>query len=190
MKLYEYVYGLFDDVDYTFVEGTFPISIGEHTYDVTCHEVVQLRKKQFSLFPGLSDVYSRFEAKCKPFSNSLPMMEESLLLHRTFFEKQIKTYQKKQESLADQIYCLVKPVLCLRIQITHDVDGDPMDFITSLRDDNGIEEIRQIFLSVVREFHNYHIVMRSPHIYVTDIHCRSTDGMFSFFLHKRHGFQH
>ncbi|HUT35075.1 MAG TPA: hypothetical protein VNE39_16410 [Planctomycetota bacterium] len=90
--------------------------------------------------------------------------------------------------MAQKVRCLTKALTCLMITIEHHTDDDPMVYINSIRNEKGIDQARNTLLAVVREFHNYHILTQSPHIYVSDIHCRNTDGMFAYFRDEQGSF--
>ena len=185
MKLHEYVYGLFDHIDYTFVEGIFPICLRKQTYNLQSRKVVKLREIVFSQYEDSAEFYSSIKKTCKWFINSIPS-EKSLLLYYDYFEEILKKHTGDSESAENNIRHLISEnYFCLLFQIDHQTDVEPLSFIKSIRNEKGIDKLLRIFLSVVRDFYNYHIYVRSPHIYVTDIHTRSTNGIFSVFCNDK-----
>jgi hypothetical protein len=180
MILHEYIYGLFDLMDYTFVEGSYPIPIGSHTYILVSRRVVRLRKRDFDKFAELSTLYSDLEKRAERSGNAIPCAA-SLLIREDYFKKYLKKLSRTDTLLEQKIYSLSQMFTCLMIHLDHTVEGNPMDYINSVRDDKGIDNARNTLLIAVREFHNYHILTRAPYVYVTDVHCRNIDGMFAYF---------
>lgn len=180
MKLYEYIYGLFDKSDYSFITGSYPIRIGHHVYPLDCQDVMRLSKHQCDLFPELSTIYASIDKATDGSGDVVPCIK-SLLINENYFTEYINKLLRTNDSLVQKLHSLTTRYTCIRIRIDHETNADPFDYMNSVRNVDGIDQARMALLLAVREFHNFHILTMAPYVYVTDVHCRNIDGMFAYF---------
>lgn len=180
MKLFECIYGFFDPLDCNFVEGSFQIKIKNKPYNLVSREVVKLDQHVFEQFDELTEYYHEFNEKIKESRDSIPS-ERYIVVTNNYYKKHLTELSIQNPYLEKKIRYLIKRRYCLEIRIDHQCEGDPFEYINNVRDIDGIKVVKGIFLSIVREFNNYHILIKAPHIYLADIHFRSTDGIFSYF---------
>jgi hypothetical protein len=179
-KLYENIYGFFEYNSCTFAEGAFNISFDNATYKLISKRIVKINRKVFDLFHDLPPIFSFLKSIDKDSEHTFPN-SYYLIIEMDYFDNIISNYiddkkEKQKINLLSSIYHLVK----VRIEHLSEFD-DNFEYINNCRDRKGISDGKEIFLKVVREFHNYHIVNEAPYHYMSDIHYRNIDGIFSFF---------
>ena len=178
-KLYENIYGLFDYGSCTFAEGSFNISINQKKYKVTSLKVVQVDREIFDLFNELPTELLKLKSIEKNDELVVPNPNYVITTMDYFDEEVLK---KTRENNRKIISKLSKRYHCVIVRIDHFSEfDDDLEFINKNRNKDGIEEGKEIYLKVVREFHNYHIVNDAPFHYMSDIHYRNIDGIFSYF---------
>jgi hypothetical protein len=179
MNLTEYVCALFDHVDFTFLEGTFEIHLDGKVHELTSETAVQASRSSISGFPEVQTFFSKLEAEATAHRASIP--NDHYILVQDRFHSQFLQDQEIPLDLSHKVRALTRQRYALTLAVPHSTDLDPMDYIRSVRDDVGVENVRTLYLNVVRAFQDYHIITQAPHIYVPDPHCRNAQGIFSRF---------
>jgi hypothetical protein len=147
MKLYEYIYGLFDNVDYTFITGSYPIRIGNRSYPLDCQHVIRLNKHKCDCFPELATIYANIDKETDDSENAVPCIN-SLLINKPYFKEHVKKLSSSDDFLAQKLLSLATYYTCIRIRIDHETDAAPFDYINSVRNDDGIDQARTVLLRV------------------------------------------
>jgi len=184
MFLKEYICGLFDYFSYAFPKGSYIFEYNKRKYTIDIDEVVLLDKQVFSINTNLVKLYTDFEHSSIEFIDKYPV-QEHLLIKKNIFEKKIKR-KKNDKELISIISELVKEYYIVIMKLDHEYDGiDPLQYIISVRDKQGIENLKKDYFSIVRKINNYVRVINSPYVNMLEINQIHSDDMFSFFTNSK-----
>jgi len=179
MRLFEYIYAFFDIMDSSFIEGKFTLFINRKPYELMSRDVVILDKHDFEVFDELIPYYEYLSKKSIDNVDSVPSTKSTIVTLK-YFKNHLARYKGLDDKAKAKIKILSKRSHCIEVKIGHDLDGDPFAYFNTVRDRNGLEIGKNIFLNLVRQFNDYHILSKAPYVYLTDIHFRTTDGMFCY----------
>ncbi|WP_298693371.1 hypothetical protein [uncultured Sulfuricurvum sp.] len=183
-NLYEYIYGIFEPFEASFLCGTYNVHINTKVYSLDSHEIAILNNQSFQLFTELLPFLNYIQSQHDFLENSIPN-DHLTILNYDYYQKKLKSFST-DELMRKKITHLTKHhYQCLIIKIQHNFSGDPFDYLKKKRDENGVKKALDIFLRVIKEFQDYHILTEAPYVYLSDIHFRKTDGIFSYCIDEK-----
>lgn len=185
----EFIVGLYSIWDFQFIEGKFPVKITlstEKQYELVSKKLVEIPYYVCQANLGLKTFYTDIKSELKMHKNCY-QNENTLYVFNDFFGEFMKSYKFKKKSNEKIIYSSVGCYhsLCVKID-------QKKSYLNSIlgckREDEDVNKIRRIFLNVVREFNNYHIIHQAPYHFNPDLHYRNNDGIFTFFYDPKEKF--
>ena len=180
MILYENIFGLFDNEEYSFPNGVFYSKIDkEKEIEISSYNVVVLDETIFQLNNNLNSFLIDILNHPKYKENEFPFMNEKKIIKRNFFFTFLK---QKEESFLKTVFKIIEEEYLVNIKSQHETNNEnPIDFINRIRDQKGMKTAKKIYFNEIRKFYNLICVIQSPYINSLDLNHIKSDGIYSFF---------
>lgn len=181
IEIIEYIYALFDRFEASFINGEFEIKLNSKNFHLKSIEVLVFNNEALSTFE-LSSILDSFFSLPDFKHNSIPN-ERLTIIYFDYYKKHIANLVDN-DLIEKKLQLLATMYECLMISINHKVKNEIFEYIKTIRDENGLTDIKNTFLKVIREFQDYHILTEAPYVYLSDIHFRKCDGIYSYFSYE------
>lgn len=177
--LYQYIYGIFEPFEASFLDGEYNVHANGKIYQLTSTKVAILRNDAFEAFEELLP-FLDFLKVLPDFVKHTTPNEHLTIIDYDFYKKALSDFTT-DVSLIKKIQFIVKHYYqCLSVKIEHSYTGKPFDYLNNINDNGDRDKAANIFLRAIREFQDYHILAESPYVYLSDVHFRKTEGMYSY----------
>lgn len=183
MIINENIYGLFPFTDFTYPEGEYNFTITNKKYKLFCTRVVVLQKIHFLIRNDLTEFYEKIDKNSRLIVSKLPFVEEmGILLTYNYFNTIKKRFCKGDKELEKYISSTCTLHFCLRVTYEHIIDDHmPIsDCISEINEKKEHDKLESAYFIIIRKFHEYLMVLRSPYIKIIDVNYLYMKGLFSF----------